>query len=92
MLLGIHERSELRSAVCCGDDSGSRGPRIGELEERARAIVVKETLSGAEHEWMDKQNEFVHELIGEQLAHDRATTQDDDILGVPLAKGRDRLR
>jgi hypothetical protein len=74
-----------------GDDAGLRGPRVGELEQRARAAIIEEALPRPEHKWMDQQDEHVYELLGQELADDLAAPQDHNVLAGLLPEKRDCL-
>jgi hypothetical protein len=63
-----------------GDDASRGGPRVGELEQRAPAAVVEESLPIAEDERVDQEDQLVDELLGEELPHDVPAAQDHDVL------------
>jgi hypothetical protein len=71
------------------DHAGRRRSRIQQAHRHVRHTVLEEAPSRSEHEWMDQQDEPVHEPSPHEFPNQLAAAKDDKVIVVLLLESTD---
>src|SRR5690349_8893679 len=82
-------RSTVNGLVSRDDHALRRRRGLDEAKRCGCTTIGEEPSPGAEHQWIDGENELIDETTLQQRLHEHAAAEDDDVLSWRLAQLRD---